>query len=1088
MPLERTILPAPAEQDLPPALLARAGRAEEIRLVDPEGGPAVGSWVRLESTLENEERRRWMQETGWRRLAVSGWTDANGGLRFLRAPDETLTFVADNVWGRARVGVGPRSTGGVQQRPWQEVARVRLRSLDQAGRPHADAVVEVDGRPAGRANTLGVVEVSARQSARIRARSASGAELETRLEGDGWETARKDLHAMKLAPRAQLRVSVVDHDSGKGVAGAFVVVAETTHVAGASGDVQIGVTASSSVLVGAYGYRWASLSSDHVADLLASPESDEVTVTLRPASSMTGRVADTAGGPLGGVELRLASDVHPPPGTVGESEQIAVSFARTRADGTFRVLDLVPAMGYVLEARLAGYSDLDHELRSPPAGQRLDSVLLEMLRPRPVFGWVVDGENDDRPVADAQVQIFGHPQPDPVRTDVRGRFEVEHFGGSVASVLVEADGYAPTHIEGVLLSAPREDPSPFELGTIVLDTGSELEVLVSDADGEPIKGALVEIDGRFYRMTRARRSGGIVLRQSSQSVGRARGSWAVSDDDGWARLAHLPTSELLAVRSRASGYVVTELEGIALPRDEPVEIVMEPASSIAGRVRDVSGTPIENAHVSIHPLDVLKKQPPGLHIRTDQRGEFVIAGVPAGRHRVLARAVDHAEIDPVEVDLSSGEPVEELEIVVPPSARLSGRVVNGDGLPLPGARVLCASRLGVTDERGEFSIDHVRLGPQRVEVRASGRSPQFRQLVIEPAGAWLEVELGRGVSVSGRVEDGSGRPVAAVMYLRPTQSGASARVDSQSDGSFVFPDVAAGTYRLTAQTRDNRAASVDVEVAERSVTGVELRVGGLATVRGSVLGLDSEAMTRVRVGMRTEQASIFATVDWEGRFVIDHVPEGEWTVVGSLELAGGRWTAETEVIVDAKTQDVVADLEFERVGHEAALSGRVLIEGRPASAWLLLGNQENYWNTTANSVGEFQFPAVGPGRYDLTVAARDTSLTHARQIEVRGDEHVTLRLSRATVNGQVADSSGKPIEGAVLQVLGRNEPLGQRYTRHRSGQDGTFSIAVLLEEPMRLIVSRPGYSPWEGRIDAGEQFADVVLEGTGVPVVSTRQP
>ena len=267
-----------------------------------------------------------------------------------------------------------------------------------------------------------------------------------------------------------------------------------------------------------------------------------------------------------------------------------------------------------------------------------------------------------------------------------------------------------------------------------------------------------------------------------------------------------------------------------------------------------------------------------------------------------------------------------------------------------------------------------------------------------------------------------------------------------------------------------------------------LRLGGLTTVRGRVLGLEPDELSRARVSIRTSGNYLGSSVDWQGRFAIERVPSGQWPLVGTLELSGGRLTAETEVLIEPNTREVVADLEFERDCQEAALSGRVSIDGKPASAWLLLSDGSDYWNTTANSLGEFQFPAMSPGTYDLTIAAKDAALTHARIVEVFGEEWINLRLDRAVVTGRVSDAAGRPVAGAVLEVLGYSEPLGKRYTRHRSSDDGSFRIDALLEGSMRLVASRDRYATWTGDIVAGEQVLEIVLESGGPAGASDGLP
>ena len=88
-------------------------------------------------------------------------------------------------------------------------------------------------------------------------------------------------------------------------------------------------------------------------------------------------------------------------------------------------------------------------------------------------------------------------------------------------------------------------------------------------------------------------------------------------------------------------------------------------------------------------------------------------------------------------------------------------------------------------------------------------------------------------TLSGRVVDGSGRPVARA---RLVVAGSGLRLDGASDasGEFVFTGLAPGSYRLTARSEDGEGAvAVDLAASGASVTIELLTTVGHVTAAGS---------------------------------------------------------------------------------------------------------------------------------------------------------------------------------------------------------------------------------------------------------------
>ncbi len=157
--------------------------------------------------------------------------------------------------------------------------------------------------------------------------------------------------------------------------------------------------------------------------------------------------------------------------------------------------------------------------------------------------------------------------------------------------------------------------------------------------------------------------------------------------------------------------------------------------------------------------------------RTNKDGRFRFTGLEEGRYRLqlVGDAASAPYAPPVDLTVSLDE--DELhdwgDIALDPGHSVSGRVVDGEGAPVPGAEVLALSgarsgplpRRGTTDEDGAFTIEGLEVGEWGLIPSAEGfASSPSSQVSIEEDGLADDVELAllRGSEVEVLVLDGAG--------------------------------------------------------------------------------------------------------------------------------------------------------------------------------------------------------------------------------------------------------------------------------------------------------------------------------------------
>ena len=352
---------------------------------------------------------------------------------------------------------------------------------------------------------------------------------------------------------------------------------------------------------------------------------------------------------------------------------------------------------------------------------------------------------------------------------------------------------------------------------------------------------------------------------------------------------------------------------------------------------------------------------------------------------VLAWTAGCGSSTPREVTLPSpGQPpVESTPVsrdVVPPAA-VSGCVTDAtSGLPLQRALVVLSAlersdrRVDLTDGTGYYEFSELPAGTYNLQASAAdyvGRQFGLRQLLqgatpIDLRGGEMLKEINfrlrRGGSISGRILDDEGRPVAfaEVEALRPQFHdgqhvlGTFGMALSDAEGAFHIPSLPRGDYYISAfdptaegavdaagQRHDiptfypgvisaADARRVRLEAAGE-VSGVELALRSLTPVRVSgrmVSENDQPLLSAVVImspyaGSRQAAArpiSVRVTVDRNFEFL--NVPLGYYVIRAraQLEPGGGSVFATFQVILE---NEDVSNIHM-ALGPGAQLSGRVV--------------------------------------------------------------------------------------------------------------------------------------------------------------------
>jgi protocatechuate 3,4-dioxygenase beta subunit len=1070
-PLEALLLPLTEEAELPDARLVPASGLK-VKVTGPDGRPVPNAWVRLENPrLLPRATDPW--QLPLRRVA---FTDGSGTATLPRAAGETLT-----VWAAA-----PGYPVAAQKNVRGDSAAVRL----AAGPSRRLAVRDPQGRPvegafvglvesawlAGRTPESGILDLAVPPAGvDLRIETADGRRLSYRLR-----PARPDETGPAVAvlkPAAPASGKVVAARDGRPVAGALAWLNEDTATVARSGADGT--------------FRLPSLPEQEAAVFAAAPGFFQSysrtsggrvpTFALEPRLRIAGVVVDEAGRPVAGARLNAAF-------LTGSRSSPAASssggFARSDAAGRFLLKSLAAGVAYDLRIAREGFAPARQELPAREAGSQAPELRIVLRAGRAAFGVVVDSGR--RPVAGAQASLQPTTPTDlsarlraarekPERysappTDAAGRFELKNLPAGTFDLVVRGRGFAPLTVPALAIP---EGKGNVDLGTVMLAPGATLRGLVVDARGNAIAGAEVRAKAATRELLPM-----ITVRDPGPAD-------AVSGADGAFALEDRSPGESLDITVSHPGYGPGSAPGVAVPREAPVRIVLQDTSRVSGRAVDPDGKPVAGAAIYLSEEESTSiageslQVPSGRAHRglTDDDGGFVLDGVSPGPIALYAQAPhrQHAELKNLEV--KAGQDLANVELVLPPSAVVEGRVLAPDGRPVVGAEVAVvqaaqndfqrgAAPGAITDGDGRYRLEGVPSGKQTLEARAEGYRRAARDVEVSARTAAVDFELERGLEVSGRVVDDAGNPLpgARLMLLAGRSFSPNApRTLSGADGAFRLSGLQDGAYTLRA-LKDGYAGDpqgVAVTLAGSPVSGLEVRLSAGGTITGHLSGVEFSQLSRVRVWAGSEFNS--GRVDPEGTYQIVHLPPGDWTV--AAVVPDTPLHAEGHVTLEAGAAEARLDLNL---GGGHTLSGVVLSNGEPlAGASLVLRRRQTVTEQSAASdhEGSFRFGGLEDGAYDLDVST-PRGARHRESVEMAGDQTIRVELRTASLAGRVIDAEdSSPVAGAAIDLAAAAaEGLASPFSDVTTDARGAFRVPEVGDGAWTLKTSHEGYAPDERQV------------------------
>lgn len=598
--------------------------------------------------------------------------------------------------------------------------------------------------------------------------------------------------------------------------------------------------------------------------------------------------------------------------------------------------------------------------------------------------------------------------------------------------------------------------------------GGRVHGQVVGPDGSPVAGAVVALGTGAMGFLEAAAAGDVAMLRTT------------ANGDGEFEFTGVPPGEGYDLAALGSGMSIVHVLEIVVRPGEDTFVLVEgtPGTRVVGRILSgplgeaMEPAPLAGAKVGALPrglrqLKLARELLAQSHAVTGPDGSYVLEGIRSGEVDILAMADGHVPGRGPVIQVTGVGAAVAPDFILARGPMVRGRVVDTEGRPVPGARLLwnvidiqqaegrptmAALFVGGmaefefprTDAEGRFVAGpFARKPPFSLRILADGFEAQTFSWEPSELGGTVdgiaeperldevEVTLRRGGAVTGEVIDGStGEPVTrftlsisgkiemnpeAPSAFNPFTEGLEVE---DAGGRFSIQEVAAGTQTLTVAADGFLPGELSVQVTEQAVAG-----------------------------------PVTVTLDPGAR------------IVGIVEDADGEPIAGAQVTTEGLMKESFERMESKRVAIEEGLEvrGRTTQRMPPvgflryAVALGLLGSAQ----VTTGADGSFEIGGLEPGAHEVLAFHRDFRAGSAAANATVGGEPEVVRLvltEGGGLRGKVRDRFGRPVPGGTVVAaspgLARGSSGNGALHQARTNADGDYEIRHMEGGPYILITTR----------------------------------
>jgi uncharacterized protein (UPF0371 family) len=566
------------------------------------------------------------------------------------------------------------------------------------------------------------------------------------------------------------------------------------------------------------------------------------------------------------------------------------------------------------------------------------------------------------------------------------------------------------------------------------------------------------------------------------------------------------------------GNYISQTREISISANSPVvtgvDFVLEKGGSIAGTVKDPTGTPLSNVSVSAGG---------NFRVLTDAKGAYVARGLPFGQYTVVIPGrwgandgtyISQAKEATVTIDSPD---VSGIDFVLEKGGSIAGTVKDATDNPLANVSVNAGDNYRtLTDASGNYVIkglpfdQYQVVSPGRWGTNDSTYLSQSKDITVtteSPDVSGIDFVLEKGGSIAGTVRDATGNPLANVSV----NAGENYRTLTDASGNYAIKGLPFGQYSVVSPARFgsndstyiSQSKTTAVIVASPDVGGIDFALEKGGSIAGTVKDATGSPLANVSVNAG---GNYNALTDASGNYAIKGLPFDQYAIVSPVRWGGGDSTyisQSKDTIVTVISPDVTGiDFVLEKGG---SVAGTVKDgTGNPMANFSI--NAGDNYRTLTDVNGNYaikglpfdQYTVVSPGRWgpnDGTYISqsRDIAITTASP-DVTG---IDFELENGgSVAGIVKDGTGNPMANISINAgdnykgltdasgnyVIKGLPFGQ-YTVISPGRWGSDDSTYISQRVnIAINTDLPDVSGINFFLEKGGSIAGIVRDADGRPL------
>ncbi|MFP3392647.1 carboxypeptidase regulatory-like domain-containing protein [Brevibacillus sp. SIMBA_040] len=677
-----------------------------------------------------------------------------------------------------------------------------------------------------------------------------------------------------------------------------------------------------------------------------------------------------------------------------------------------------------------------------------------------IAGVVLD-QSTNLPVAGAQVELYDLT---PVligttTTNIDGAYSFTGLAPGVYSVSVTASTYDPK-IQFVTVLAGQTTRADI----LLPQSPGQVTGTVTDAALSPIAGALVKLIN----------TSGVTV---SQTVIGAGGAYQFVNV--------VPGAYTIAVSADTYQSATAAISVIRAQTTTQNVVLQTALAQLSGQVTDPGNIPIAGALVEVlNQAGILLTE-----TATDGAGTYVLNKLAQGVYQIRVSAAGYST-QLAGTSLQPGD-VKVLNFSLTAAfGTVSGTISDAQtGDDIPGASIKVLTREGLpvaettTDANGDYSLSL--LGPETYVLAVSAEGYAGKTIGFDIAPATItQVNLSLDKlagGLNGSVTDTSGNPLigAAVIVSKGTVPVAQAITDSA--GTFSFPHLAPGSYRVAASAPNYSTSVLGTIIMPQQISLLNFTLqASPGTIAGQVTDSVNQPIQGAVVTVRDNTAAgpVVTTVltDGNGQYaVFDLLPKNYVVIVSAPDKATSLTGAFVSPLAVTTVNTQLADLPGSLSGTILDATTGLPITGASVEVSVLNGAGAIVAQAFSDLAGNYQISGLSPGVYTITANAANYQTNSATATVVANTNtpaSLLLFASPGEIYGQVvAAGTLQPIAGAQINVLDAN---GFVIKSVISDSQGSFTVMGLAGGQYIVTASATGFQ--------SNQAGAIVLPNAATPV------